>query len=221
MLLRPLGRNISTLKSNYTTKALKYLKRDLIKTSPVNNYTKKRVIIFIPWIFNVSIIRKSENLNYNFYIYNTLFYIFFWLPTSFSNVFFEKETNSIHAVSIARTSYLHVYLTHLAFVYNSFAKLFFRKVKFKGKGYYIYKNLRNTIAPQFGYSHRVYIYSIQNSVKFTSKTSLIIFGFLPCSIINTSQQLKSYRSINIFTGRGVRFARQVIYSKPGKVSSYR
>jgi amino acid transporter len=27
--------------------------------------------------------------------------------------------------------------------------------------------------------------------------------------------------INVFTGRGVRFARQVIYKKTGKVSTYR
>jgi len=29
------------------------------------------------------------------------------------------------------------------------------------------------------------------------------------------------RPINIFTGRGVRFAKQIIYKKAGKVSSYR
>jgi hypothetical protein len=29
------------------------------------------------------------------------------------------------------------------------------------------------------------------------------------------------RPINIFTGRGVRFSRQIIYKKVGKVSSYR
>jgi hypothetical protein len=33
--------------------------------------------------------------------------------------------------------------------------------------------------------------------------------------------IKSMRPINIFTGRGVRFSRQIIYKKVGKVSSYR
>tara|TARA_B100000795_G_scaffold73607_1_gene52083 strand:- start:7717 stop:7854 length:138 start_codon:yes stop_codon:yes gene_type:complete len=34
-------------------------------------------------------------------------------------------------------------------------------------------------------------------------------------------QIKALRPINIFTGRGVRFNKQIIYKKTGKVSSYR
>lgn len=102
-----------------------------------------------------------------------------------------------------------------------FTSFFFIKLKFKGKGYYIYKNYRNTIAPQFGYYHRIYIYSFFNTVKFLSKTKLLIFGLTKGDVLLTAYTLKSKRTINIFTGRGVRFARQLIYKKTGKVSSYR
>ena len=94
-------------------------------------------------------------------------------------------------------------------------------MKFKGKGYYIYKNYRNTIAPQFGYYHRIYIYSFFTTVKFLSKTKLMIFGLIKKDILLTAHTLKTKRPINIFTGRGVRFARQRIYKKTGKISSYR
>jgi len=48
-----------------------------------------------------------------------------------------------------------------------------------------------------------------------------MFGFIKQDIAYAAHNLKSKRHINIFTGRGVRFAKQVIYKKTGKVSSYR
>jgi ribosomal protein L6P/L9E len=97
----------------------------------------------------------------------------------------------------------------------------FVKIKFRGKGYYLYKNKRNTITPQFGYSHRIYIYAYFNIVKFLTKTKILIFGFSKKDILESGYDLKSKRPINIFTGRGVRFAKQIIYKKTGKVSAYR
>nr|AEV66653.1 rpl6_ii [Oxytricha trifallax] len=38
-------------------------------------------------------------------------------------------------------------------MFYAFSKIFFKKLKFRGKGYYVYKNKRNTVALQFGYSH--------------------------------------------------------------------
>jgi len=102
-----------------------------------------------------------------------------------------------------------------------FTKPIFLKIKFKGKGYYIYKNKRNTITPQFNYAHRLYLYSYFISVKFLSKTSILLFGFLKSDIMCVAFNLKKMRSISIFTGRGVRFSRQIVYKKTGKVSSYR
>jgi ribosomal protein L6P/L9E len=97
----------------------------------------------------------------------------------------------------------------------------FEKIKFKGKGYYLYKSLRNVIAPQFGYSHRVYIYSFFTKVKFLTKSKLIIFGTNKNDVLLNKFNLKKKRPINIFTGKGVRFASEIIYKKTGKVSSYR
>ena len=105
-------------------------------------------------------------------------------------------------------------------LYN-FSLINFIKLKFTGKGYYIYKNLRNTVAPQFGYSHRLYIYSFFSYIKFLTKTKLILFGLVKGDLLKVSFKIKSKRSINVFTGRGVRFSSQVIYKKTGKVSSYR
>jgi ribosomal protein L6P/L9E len=106
-------------------------------------------------------------------------------------------------------------------LFYTFTKLFFKKIKFKGKGYYIYKNFRNTIALQFGYSHIKRLYFYFTFVKFLSKTSIILFGLNLKDISLLSKKLYSVRPINIFTGKGMRFTRQIIYRKTGKISSYR
>ncbi len=117
--------------------------------------------------------------------------------------------------------FLTLFLSNVRQLLFLFSVPSFKKLKFRGKGYYIYKNSRNTIAPQFGYAHRIYVYSYFNVVRFLSKVKVFIFGLLKSDVFQTSREIRSKRSINIFTGRGVRFARQIIYKKVGKVSSYR
>jgi ribosomal protein L6P/L9E len=103
----------------------------------------------------------------------------------------------------------------------SLTQVFFNKLKFRGKGYYIYKNKRNTVAFQFGYSHRVRIFTHFIGVKILSKTTIFFFGINKFDIFDASYLFFYKRPISIFTGKGVRFTRQLIYKKTGKISSYR
>jgi ribosomal protein L6P/L9E len=118
-------------------------------------------------------------------------------------------------------NYKYLYYNLLNTLYTNLIKPVFTKLKFKGKGYYIYKNYRNTITPQFGYSHRLYLYSFYTHVKFLNKTTLVCFGLNLRNVKKTSSIIFSWRPVNIFTGRGVRFSKQIIYKKSGKISSYR
>lgn len=156
--------------------------------------------------------------------------IFLYTSTYFFNVSLASTTN--HVRYDAQTSQLQFDYKLSPFTHSAFTSLLellvsrfnrpvFSKVKFQGKGYYVYKNARNTIAPQFGYAHRVYVYAQAVSVKFLSKTKVMIFGLSAGDVLAASSSLKSVKPINIFTGRGVRFARQIVYRKTGKVSSYR
>ena len=65
------------------------------------------------------------------------------------------------------------------------------------------------------------MYSYFVRIKFLSKTSVILFGFIKNDLKRIGLELKKMRTINIFTGRGVRFNKQTIFKKVGKVSSYR
>ena len=95
------------------------------------------------------------------------------------------------------------------------------KIKFEGKGYYLYKNLRNTLAPKFGFAHRIYLYYFLSWIKILSKTKLLVYDNVKVNLLNNVNNLKLLRSRNPFTGRGVRFGRDVRFKKRGKVSSFK
>ena len=117
--------------------------------------------------------------------------------------------------------FLALFLKTLMHLFTSFLKPFLIKLKFKGKGYYVFKGTRATITPQFGFAHRRYFYSISLRVRFLSKTKIILFGFSKRDVFKSAYDFQTYKPINVFTGRGVRFAKQVLYRKTGKVSLYR
>jgi ribosomal protein L6P/L9E len=141
--------------------------------------------------------------------------------SKFLTLKFDAQTNVLVFNYFYSNNYLKLFLNFFKSIFYQFSKLFFKKLKFKGKGYYIYKNLRNTIALQFGYSHLMYLYSYFVYVKFITKTSILLFGVNKISIEKFSKNLFFIKPINIFTGKGIRFSKQIIYKKAGKISSYR
>ena len=170
-----------------------------------------------------SFIMLCANINpvYTVHLYSPSYFFRFAVPVNSTNVIICPNTNVISVSNYKFGTIPYMWATSANLLLASLSSFLFKKIRFKGKGYYLYKNLRNTVTPQFGYYHRIYVYSFFNKVKFLSKIKLLIFGFIKQDIAYTAHNLKSKRRINIFTGRGVRFAKQVIYKKTGKVSSYR
>lgn len=193
-----------------------------------NNKTQKRIktnsYVFsylLPSRWNVIIIHSLKKKQSYIYMYSHSYFFKIPLITLPLNFIFDKSTRQLLTVTPYVNNYNQLYKSILDSFYNTFMKPVFLKLKFKGKGYYIYKNYRNTITPQFGYSHRLYLYTFFLYVTFLSKTSLLIFGLNLKNISYSSKKLYNWRPLNIFTGRGVRFSKQIVYKKSGKVSSYR
>lgn len=180
-------------------------------------------MLYVPpkWRFVILTNLHSTSCHQRVYFYHATYYFNFFIPAHVWQTRCNLGTNTIHFYHpYAPTFYLHG-LSKLQNLFMLFSQVFFAKLKFKGKGYYIYKNHRNTIAPQFGYAHRVYVYSQTASVRFLSKTKILLFGLSKQDVLTTGWDLIRVKPMNIFTGRGIRFARQVVYKKTGKVSSYR
>jgi len=191
---------------------------------PRRNSSPKTSFNFrIPLDWNlITLSRKTAaNTPYLYYLYNSEYYVNFAVLGRALPVHYDTQTHSLN-YKIFGTSYNYqAYLRALSDCLSRFSRPFFLKVRFKGKGYYMYKTQRNTIAPQMGYAHRVYVYSSAITVKFLSKTKILLFGLSKQDVMQSAYSLARVKPINIFTGRGVRFARQVIYRKTGKVGAYR
>lgn len=189
-----------------------------IKDNRYPLYSKKLFFNFNGY-WDFVLYTKDKQLS--LYVYSNIYYFRLAIPNNISRVNFNKNTSILSLENLYPNNFYNMYWSYLNHIFSTLNKPFFVKLKFKGKGYYIYKNKRNTITPQFGYAHRIYLYAYFLTVKFLSKTSIIVFGFSKDDVFKTSKAIKNMRPINIFTGRGVRFSREIIYRKQGKVSSYR
>ena len=181
------------------------------------NYTK--TLINVPNRWNLLIFSRINSKV--FYFFSSTYYFKFSIFTPKVLLNFDYNSRTLQLMSLYSNNFYKLYINEIKSIFNCFHKPFFLKIKFKGKGYYIFKNKRNTITPQFGYAHRLYIYAYFISVLFLSKTSIFLFGLVKTDVLSIGKSVKMMRNINIFTGRGVRFARQIIYKKAGKVSSYK
>ena len=180
-----------------------------------------KYFLYLPSNWNFVLFQKKNCSFFSLYMYNLNYS--FTLPFLKKFLYFKYDslTNTIVLNFYFKNNFFSLFWSYFKIVFFSFSKIFFKKLKFKGKGYYIYKNIRNTIALQFGYSHMMYIYSFFVTVKFITKTTILMFGTNYSDILNKSYSLLNIKKINIFTGKGIRFSRQIIYKKTGKVSSYR
>jgi len=196
-------------------------KLNSLSLSHRRNYNLNIFFLYLPFFWNVSIF-QNKNFKFNFFFFYATSYYFF-LPLFFSDLLFkfDRYSRTFSIFLFYNNVFFKTFLAFFKKIFYSFSIVFFKKLKFKGKGYYIYKNKRNTIALQFGYSHIKRLFFFFTCVRFLSKTSILVFGVNKTPIITASNALKITRPINIFTGKGVRFNRQIVYRKTGKVSSYR
>lgn len=177
---------------------------------------------YLPAKWSITLINKKLNPQNLFcYIYCKTYFFLLCIPKKFLLFKYDKQTNLLRFHFFFINNFYKIFWFNFKLIFYSFSRLFFKKLKFKGKGYYIYKNQRNTVALQFGYSHLLYFYAFFIMVKFLTKTSIILFGVNKFDINFKSYKLFKFKPINIFTGKGIRFSSQIIYKKTGKVSSYR
>jgi hypothetical protein len=176
---------------------------------------------YIPSVWKTLLVTNILKKKQYLYLYSNIYFFKLPLPSLKKCINFDPNCNVFKLGTIYPNIYIRTFFKNSSNSISALSLPLFKKIKFKGKGYYIYKNYRNTVTPQFGHSHRIYVYSFFTPVKFLTKSSILIFGINKSSTFKSAQKIKSLRPINIFTGRGVRFSKQLIYKKAGKVSSYR
>jgi hypothetical protein len=186
------------------------------------NLTKLKTLIYIPTFWSKTILNPLSNKDYLILYLSSDFYFFkFFFKKDYLKWNLDLNSNTVILKTYFEPFFKNFFLTIFKKLFQSFSYWFYTKLKIKGKGYYVYKNYRNTLTHQLGHSHRRYIYAYYVYMKFLSKTVIYLAGLSKNDLLLIGRTLQKSKYINIFTGRGVRFIKQVIYKKTGKVSSYR
>lgn len=206
---------------NRNLKLRKIFKKSSFKLH--NKYSLKnfKISLYFPFNWSIVLIDKEMLDLINLIIYNLNYKFKLSFLKKFTSFNYDYLINTLTINFFLKNNFSIIFWNYFKFLFFSFSRIFFKKLKFKGKGYYIYKNTRNTIALQFGYSHMFYLYCSIITVKFITKTTILLFGTNYFDLLKKSYSLFNIKKINIFTGKGIRFSRQILYKKTGKVSSYR
>ena len=153
--------------------------------------------------FNISVLLKKDRMY--IYVYNKNFYCFFKILKSFN-------------LRLKNSSYLELdnYFNSNFININNYLKQFylcqFTKIKFTGKGYKIKKNTKKSIVLLFNRAHITVLWWNNLIIKRLKKYKMYI-KYIQGDII---KQIINIRCINVFTRKGLRESRQVLFKKKGK-----
>lgn len=192
-----------------------------------NNFNHRRLVISIapnfksPNLFVFALARGGFSLPSFLCLVKTDVYLLSLPIHHCSEFFFDKSQWRLSFMTFLPQRTVSKMVTLCNRLLYAMVSFFILKLKFRGKGYYIYKNLRNTIRFRFGFSHRRYRYFSVVNVKFTTKTSILLSSINQQEMWNQGMRIFRTRPINLYTGKGIRFNRQRLYRKLGKVGSYR
>lgn len=186
-----MSKNSILFKKNKTNKYSKHLKLTGIFTRQGNKQHPPLITYVIPLNFKLIILYNVYTKKHFIKLYSKLYYFIIPVIHLKNTIKFDYNTNQILIKVFYKNNFTSTYISLLNSLYQILLKPNFIKLKFKGKGYYIYKNYRNTITPQFGYSHRLYLYTFHTCVLFLNKSSLLIFGINRENVKITSLGLRN------------------------------
>jgi ribosomal protein L6P/L9E len=166
--------------------------------------------IFIPNKTNFLILKK-KNIN-ALYIYNDINYLI--IKTLGDNIFYNKNLKLIKFLKIEKNKIIENSINKFLFSWNNF---FFKKITFNGKGFKLKKKKQNLIF-FFNHSHLTLFIPINTYLKKIQKSKVMIFYKNYKNYNSFLKKIITIRKINIYTKRGLRFSRQLVYKRKGKGS---
>jgi hypothetical protein len=165
-------KNLKFINNNKFINNYKYRRYLSIKSLNISwnqtlRFNRYKLSVQLPPSWDVIIFQNpSDKARLIIYLYSNKYTLNFPLLFKFSTVSFDLFEKTLALNFKYKESFFFLFFHFLKNILHGFTKFFFRKIKFKGKGYYIYKNKRLTVTPQFGYAHRIYVYAYLVNVFF-------------------------------------------------------
>lgn len=181
------------------------------QTSPLIYSNSSQILVF----------KKARNLSI-IYIYSKIYYIMGVVTGPLHFLILNKQTGVVGSALSSKISlFFHFYYKLSQKLIKSLSLLAFKKISYLGKGYRLYVKQLNIIYLQIGYSHKLYILNLCLNFKVLSRSKILILGLDWFNLVTFTLKLINLKLINIYTLKGIRFSKQPIRKKIGKVSSYR
>lgn len=174
--------------------------------------------MFIPTTFKLCII-KSNNIT-KIIAFNEKKTIKTHINNIISSLQIDTENNilNMNHTNVADISKWSNILNNLLFAFNHY---FFKKIKFKGKGFRLkIKKQKKICKFLFGHSHTMLAYIKNIKIQKCTKYK---FNLKSVNKINLQSLVSSIIVIkpnNVYTNRGIREGRQIIFRRKGKKGSY-
>jgi hypothetical protein len=173
----------------------------------------KKISVNFPPQFSMIVLKKKNKTSQLFYCYNKIYFYKF----SFEKFIFDVNLNSITAI-IDNNNELDIFEKN---VFKKFIKsldcYFFLKIKFKGKGYKIkYSKKRKFMRFFFGRSHITFMKYKNVIIKKTLKYKFVLKSNNLEKLKFVGNKTKNIKNVNIFTSRGIRISRSVLFKRRGK-----
>ncbi len=129
---------------------------------------------------------------------------------------FEKKNETIEDLELNLCKKLNN-------LFKSFEKFFFKKIKFKGKGFRVrFKKKNKMLRMMFGHSH-INVFFINNKkikIKRLGKYKYFLKSNDQQKLNKIAKKICKVKPINMYTKRGIRLGKQIIFKRKGKKSTY-
>lgn len=177
----------------------------------------KRNILFIPYNISYSYIEKNNNTVKFLYLYNND-YFFSINFNEKQSIVINEDTNTIVVETRNFNNKINLFNNEFNKFIYSWDNFFFNKIKFTGKGFK-WKKKETNLFLFFNRAHKCFFIGNNIILKRLSKSKVILLKNNYNHLIHDSILVRTIRSNNIFTKRGLRFSRQIILKKKGKTAS--
>jgi len=180
-----------------------------------------KIILNLPMTINIVIWLKKTTNVVHIYLYNNTKEFKFYIKNENSVIKFDKNTNSL----LLEKNWLNEHNNKFSNFINNLLKswdfYFFSKIKFKGKGFRIRFLKKNKLVKFFfGRSHKTFIFFKKIFLKKISKYKFILKSINKSKISVNSEMTRGIKPLNVYTLRGLRISRQIIFKRKGKKGTY-
>lgn len=181
-----------------------------------------KLIINLPFTINIVIWKNKKFFeNSNILLYDKHKSMKFLVNTEKRLLRFDKNTNTLLLEKTHLYDKNNKFGAFIEELLKSWNFYFFSKIKFKGKGFRIRFLKRNKLVKFFfGRSHKTFISFKKIIMKKINKYKFILKSLNKNKVLNNTNKVVSIKPLNLYTIRGLRNSRQIVFKRKGKKGTY-